>query len=108
MTGTTVTVCMSCGPAQGELVATLATAFRAAHLPITVRGTECMSGCSRSPTLAVRAPGKTAYLFGDVSGADLPDLLIFARMYLSSPDGNFADARPLGALRTKAIARIPG
>jgi len=38
----------------------------------------------------------------------MPDLLTFARLYAASPDGNFADARPLGALRTKALARIPG
>ena len=53
-------------------------------------------------------PGKTAYLFGDLTAADLPDLLTFARAYAASPDGTFADARPLGTLRTKAIARIPG
>ena len=32
----------------------------------------------------------------------------FARHYAASPDGSLADARVLGALRMKAIARIPG
>ena len=36
------------------------------------------------------------------------DLLTFARLYFASADGVLDDARPLGALRTKALARIPG
>lgn len=67
-----------------------------------------MSGCTRKSTIAFRAPDKTAYLFGDLTADDLPDLVTFARLYAASPDGNLADARPLGALRMKAIARIPG
>jgi predicted metal-binding protein len=67
-----------------------------------------MSGCARASTAAFRAPGKTAYLFGDLTAADLPDLITFARLYAASPDGTLADARPLGALRSKALARIPG
>jgi predicted metal-binding protein len=54
------------------------------------------------------APGKVAYLFGDLTPADLPDLVTFAAAYHASCDGTFADARFMGALRTKAIARIPG
>ena len=69
---------------------------------------DCMSGCSRDQTLGFRAEGKTAYLFGDLTVADLPELVYFARLYAGSPDGRFADARVLGGLRNKAIARIPG
>lgn len=69
---------------------------------------DCMSGCTRDQTVAFRAAGKTAYLFGNITAADLPDLQNFAQAYAASPDGSFADARILGGLRTKAIARIPG
>jgi predicted metal-binding protein len=69
---------------------------------------DCMSGCARESTIAFRSPGKVAYLFGDLTDADLPDLLAFAALYAVSGDGQFADARPLGALRMKALARIPG
>jgi predicted metal-binding protein len=48
------------------------------------------------------------YLFGDLTIADLADLLVFARHYNASNDGTFADARILGPLRLKALARIPG
>ena len=78
------------------------------NLGATVEEIDCMSGCARPSTVAFRAEGKTAYLFGDVGMTDLPDLVTFVRLYLASADGSFADARPLGALREKAIARIPG
>jgi len=108
MSAVVATVCLSCGPAQADFAETLKHAFRDAGLTVEVRGTECMSGCARAPTIAFRAEGKTAYLFGDIGQADLGDLTTFARMYAASTDGNFADARPLGGLRLKALARIPG
>lgn len=55
----------------------------------------------------MRQTGKTAYLFGDLNENDLNDLVYFVDLYAQSSDGNFADARPLGTLREKAIARIP-
>jgi predicted metal-binding protein len=96
-------LCSSC-PAGGSLRRALANTLTGYSLT----DTDCMSGCTRPSTAAFRAPGKTAYLFGDLDDTDLPDLITFARLYLASPDGTFADARPLGRLRTKAIARIPG
>jgi predicted metal-binding protein len=100
----TVTLCQSC---PGSLTA-LTQALTDALPQYRVTQTECMSGCTRPATLSFRAPGKTAYLFGDLTKADLPNLLIFAAAYAASPDGTFADTSPLGTLRTKAIARIPG
>lgn len=73
-----------------------------------VVASDCMSGCARAQTLAFRSPGKTAYLFGDMTESDLPDLQNFARLYVASTDGTFPDARILGGLRLKALARIPG
>jgi predicted metal-binding protein len=43
-----------------------------------------------------------------VTTVDIPNLIAFLRLYGASPDGNLADARPLGSLRNKALARIPG
>ena len=98
-----VTLCGTCALGRSGFAATLGAA-----LGVEVALVECMSGCTRPSTVAFRAEGKTAYLFGDVTTEDLPDLVTFARMYAESADGNFADARPLGGLRTKAVARIPG
>lgn len=102
-----VTLCTSCALGRSGFADRLATALVAAGVQADIGGVECMSGCTRPSTIAFRAAGKTAYLFGDVTDADLPDLVTFARLYDAAPDGNLADARPLGALRQKAIARIP-
>ncbi len=103
-----ITLCQSCDLGQGGFGPDLSAALSQAGIAATLQGTDCMSGCTRASTLAFRAPGKVAYLFGDLTRADLADLVIFARAYAASADGNFADARFLGGLRTKALARIPG
>ena len=97
-----ITLCATCKLGQGDFAEKLAATGYA------VQKTECMSGCTRPSTLAFRAAGKVAYLFGDLTEADLSDLLTFAKAYEASTDGTFPDARIFGALRTKAIARIPG
>lgn len=99
-----ITLCGTCALGQGGFATVLQTALPAA----TVTTVDCMSGCMRPSTIAFRMPGKTAYLFGDITAGDLPDLVTFAALYATSPDGNFPDARVLGPLRTKAVARIPG
>jgi predicted metal-binding protein len=103
-----ITLCASCALGQGGFAGKLRSALQAEHIAASLTTTDCMSGCSRASTCAFRAAGKTAYLFGDLTDADLADLLTFSRHYAASADGNFADARVLGALRHKAIARIPG
>lgn len=102
-----VTLCTSCRLGRSGFADSLRTALDQAGLRVEVGGVDCMSGCTRPSTIAFRAAGKTAYLFGDLTEDDLPDLIAFARLYHAAPDGVLADARPLGALRLKAIARIP-
>jgi predicted metal-binding protein len=103
-----VTLCAGCPLGRGPFAERLRAALADGGIAARVRLTDCMSGCTRPSTVAFRAAGKVAYLFGDLTEADLPDLLTFARLYATAPDGTLADARPLHALRTKAIARIPG
>lgn len=98
-----VIICRSC--AQGR---SLSSALQGRLQGYAVVETECMSGCTRPSTVAFRAPGKAAYLFGDLTVEDSAELSQFARLYLASDAGDFADARVLGGLRLKAIARIPG
>ena len=96
-------VCTTCSLGQTGLLDTMR-----AHLEgVEVAGIDCMSGCTRDQTVAFRASGKVAYLFGEITEADLPDLQRFVTLYVQSADGTFEDARVLGALRHKAIARIP-
>ena len=75
---------------------------------VEVEGVDCMSGCTRAQTVAFRAPGKVAYLFGEITRDDLADLRRLRHFTRPRDDGTFVDARVLGGLRTKAIARIPG
>lgn len=99
-----VFVCTACLPADPDLLP----ATQAALPDVVVSGVACMSGCTRPQTVGFRAAGKTAYLFGEITVNDMPDLVRFAELYDASDDGNFADARVLGDLRLKALARIPG
>ena len=103
-----ITLCAACALGRGGFRDRLAAAVLAAGHQAQVALVDCLSGCTRPSTLALRAPGKTAYLFGDLTEADLPDLMVLFALYAASSDGNLADARPLGALRLKALARIPG
>ena len=103
-----IMLCTACALGQTGFAVMLTDALHQAGIAAQVRPVDCMSGCARPSTIAFREEGKTAYLFGDLTAADLPDLIVFARLYARSPDGGFADARPLGGLRTKALARIPG
>ncbi len=105
---TVVTVCRSCPAGGAGLATVIRAAIAAAGLPVTVGEVDCMSGCTRPSTVAVRAPDKTAYLFGDTGEADVSNLMTFLGLYLAASDGNLADARPIGTLREKALARIPG
>jgi predicted metal-binding protein len=103
----TLTVCTSCELGASGFADRLRAALPATP-PVSVKTVECMSGCPRPSTLSVRATGKTAYLFGDLTETDLPQILAFVQLYADSPDGNFPDARVIGDLRLKALARIPG
>ncbi|MCY1128353.1 DUF1636 family protein [Frigidibacter sp. RF13] len=103
---TVATICASCPAGRAGLAVTVRE--RLEPLGVTVRETDCMSGCARPSTLAFRATGKVTYLFGEITEADLPEIETFARLYMASADGAFPDARVLGGLRLKAIARIPG
>ena len=103
-----ITICTSCPLGIAGFDATLAAALQRAGIAAAISTTDCMSGCTHASAVAFRCPGKTAYLFGDLTADDLADLVAFASLYAAAPHGTFADARVLGGLRTKAIARIPG
>lgn len=95
-------VCTSCPGGQDRL-----DQIRHVLAGYDVRGWDCLSGCRSGGAVAFRAPGKTAYLFGPFEAADMDGLVAFLRLYQASDDGRIDDARPLGSLRFKALARIP-
>lgn len=102
---TRVYVCAEC-PDGADRLRQVADALHDTGWQVTAA--PCMSGCKSGGSVAIRAAGKMAYLFGPVLPEDLPGLRAFAKAYDAAPDGVIHDARPLGSLRLKALARIPG
>ncbi|RJG00345.1 DUF1636 family protein [Noviherbaspirillum sedimenti] len=115
---TEVLVCVTCRAAEASREAPRAgrLLFEAIQekafcdeLPLTVRPIECMSGCSRSCTVAFQAPGKHSYLFGDlVADKDsIKQILDCAQLHATSGDGLLPrDKRP-ERLQNGLIARLP-
>jgi predicted metal-binding protein len=74
-----------------------------------IRPVECMSGCRRHCTVALQAPGKTSYLFGDLPADETSaeQVLACAALHQASPDGFMArEVRP-ERLREGILARLP-
>ena len=116
---TDVVVCTTCRPAGASrnlpaaglalFEAVVAAQARSATAGLQVRGTACMSGCSRACTVALQAPGKPTYYFGDLT-ADVEtatQVLACARLHLQSVDGVLPrNARP-ERLRAGILAKLP-
>lgn len=74
----------------------------------SVAGVTCMAGCGHPLTVAFTAPGKASYLFGDINAeCDAADLIAFARLYRSLPDGWCNEGQRPPGLAGKTLARIP-
>jgi predicted metal-binding protein len=76
---------------------------------VRVRGVACLSGCSRACTVALQAPGKHSYLFGDLQPDPETALqaLACAHQHAAAADGLLAwSARP-ERLRRGILARLP-
>lgn len=99
-----VFVCAEC-PGGAERLAMVRDALAGSGWRIDAA--PCLSGCRSGGSVAIRAPGKMAYLFGPVGPEDRPGLAAFAALYDAAAEGVIDDARPLGDLRLKALARIP-
>lgn len=104
----TVTVCSSCPLGQTGFAEDLRNKLSTTMPEFEVATRDCMSGCTQPSTVAIRSVGKTAYLFGEMEPGDLPLIENFLMHYRESKTGDFEDARVLGELRFRAIARIPG
>ncbi len=72
-------------------------------------GVECMSGCNRSCTVGLAAPGKPSYLFGGLAptAETAADALALVAQYRDKPDGVLEQrTRPL-SFRRGILAKIP-
>jgi predicted metal-binding protein len=76
---------------------------------LTLRGLACMSGCDRACTVALQAPGKFSYYFGDLraDAETAAQLIACAQLHRDSGDGSLLrNARP-ERLRSGILARLP-
>ncbi len=80
----------------------------AARHGIRLRGVNCMSNCKRSCTVALSAPGRFTYLFGDLDPTlHAGDVLSVAAAYAEAEAGYLPrPARP-EVLRAGILGRIP-
>ena len=77
--------------------------------PVVLRGVACMSGCGRACTVALQAPGKHSYLFGDLTpDADAAQqVLACARLHARSVDGNLPRQERPERLRNGILVKLP-
>ena len=108
-------VCTACRDREADdlpgeaLIAALRAGLSACGLSdaFAVSGIDCMAGCARPCTVGFQADDKAAWLFGDLAAADAPDLIVFAQLYASLPDGWCRSTERPGKLSQTALARIP-
>lgn len=119
---TELIICTTCRPADhpreqraaGEILleavqAEQAFGDRPEWAAVRVRGVACTAGCARACTVALQAPGKHSYQFGDLSAAadTARQLLDCAVLHQQTPEGALArDARP-PLLRNGLLCRLP-
>lgn len=118
MSTTEILVCVTCrppgadpeAPRAGEaLYQEVLEASLRADAPYRVRPIRCMSGCRRACAVAVQAPHKTAYMFGDLPPtAEAADAVIAcAHLHQASADGTMARETRPAPLREGILARLP-
>ncbi|MEP2531096.1 DUF1636 family protein [Shimia sp.] len=106
----TVFICNTCASGDGATIdAEFAAAVRDAGVAdFEVQEVSCLNMCDEPLTLALRAPGKVAYLFAGVRpGSDLKDVIALLTLYRDAPGGVIEDARPAGRLRFCLKGRVP-
>jgi predicted metal-binding protein len=114
----TLHVCVTCravGDASEErpgarLSRALAEAVARGEGPpgLSVEPVECLSVCMRPCTVAVSAPGRWTYIYGDLdSESSVETILDGLRRYAAAPDGLVPWRERPEAFRKGVVARIP-
>lgn len=119
-TPVTLHVCVTCRrgeealePKEGrsgyKMHLALAAAIEAAGTGgIELRPAECLSGCKRSCTAALAAPGKWSYVLADLDPErHAADIVTFAQQYAAHPEGVPAWRDRPEIARRGVLARVP-
>jgi len=110
-----VSVCVSCraadGPDAARPGADLLDALRGAEgcgLGVSFRAVQCLSVCKRPCTIALSAPGRYTYVFGDLDPAlGAEEVLACIRTYREQEHGYMLWRERPESLRRGIVARIP-
>jgi predicted metal-binding protein len=74
---------------------------------IAVRTVQCLNGCPKPCTAALREPGKIVIRFSNLTASDAQLVLKAAELYAASADGNVPlEAFPTG-IQGKVTSRVP-
>lgn len=112
----TLLVCTRCraagaDPEAPRAGAALLAALAAHPLPagLALGGVACVSGCKRACAVALTAPGKVTYVFGDLApdAPSVADLHAVARAHLADPLGHLPRAARPERLRAGILTRVP-
>lgn len=81
------------------------------HREITIQPVQCMSACNRSCVISFASPGKTTYLFGDISpeltSEEVQGVFACAEKYYTHPEGSLPWSERPEPLKKGILARIP-
>ena len=119
MAGATLIVCTTCRRAgsaadapRDEMRDGAALHARLAACPLPeglrLRGVECLSACSNGCAVALSAPGRWTYVYGNLDPAlHVPAILEGAARYAAAPDGIVPWRERPEVFRRQSLARIP-
>src|SRR6201992_2750254 len=68
---------------------------------------ECLSNCNRGCSVALTAPGRWSYIYGDLGVASVDELIAGAARYAATEDGLVPWRERPAIFRKGVIARIP-
>lgn len=117
-TSSTLYVCVTCrgsgdastgeSRAGARLLAAAERGLTQAGTNLSVVGVECLSNCSRSCSAAVAAPGKWAYVIGNLDPEQhASDILAFAHQHSAHEHGLPVWRERPEHIRKNTIARVP-
>lgn len=123
MSTTEILICTTCRPAQGTgdapsagnaLLESVRHAMRSSAVAAIrptprLRGIACLSGCARACTMALQAPGKHTYVFGDLDpdAETAVQVLACADLHQQSCDGLLPRGARPPRLRKGILAKLP-
>lgn len=74
---------------------------------VEIREVKCLSACSKGCAVALTAPGKWGYVYGEMDVDCVPDILAGATAYAAASDGIVPWRERPEIFRKRGIARMP-